>query len=171
MPIEVKHQSFADCETLTIFGAKRGKGNSTNLVRVQFSDLDDLKKFQNELDNIFPENIKLDKKFKEPEEEGLYLTTTGLLLNKDSEGSWSIRTFYGGEPYTCPSLANVLGENEEDYETDWLKIIKKLGAKAFPLTHIARRTQLSFSRKREDDAGNANGGGLLHHPDRHTALL
>ena len=41
MPIEVKHQSFADCETLTIFGAKRGKGNSTNLVRVQFSDLDD----------------------------------------------------------------------------------------------------------------------------------
>lgn len=35
---------------------------------------------------------------------------------------------------------------------------------------IARRTQLSFPRKYEDNAGNANGGGLLHHPDRHTAL-
>lgn len=44
MPIKVKHQSFADCETLTIFGAKRGKGNSTNLVRVQFSDLDGMLK-------------------------------------------------------------------------------------------------------------------------------
>lgn len=32
---------------------------------------------------------------------------------------------------------NVLGENEEDYETDWLKIVKKLGAKAFPLTHVS----------------------------------
>jgi hypothetical protein len=104
---------------------------------VEFYSTEDLMALQNELDNIFPENIKLDKKFNEPEEEGLYLTTTGLLLNKDSEGSWSIRTFYGGEPYTCPSLVNVLGENEEDYETDWLKIIKKLGAKAFPLTHVS----------------------------------
>lgn len=62
MPIKVKHQSFADCETLTIFGAKRGKGNSTNLVRVQFSDLDDLKEFQNELNNLFPENVTIDEK-------------------------------------------------------------------------------------------------------------
>lgn len=137
MPIKVSHQSFADCETLTIHGAKRGKCNPTNTVRLQFSNLDDLKEFQNELNNLFPENVRVNEKFKEPEEEGLYLTTTGLLLNKDSEGSWSIRTFYGGEPYTCPSLVNVLGENEEDYETDWLKIIKKLGAKAFPLTHVS----------------------------------
>lgn len=110
---------------------------STKWLDVEFYSTEDLMALQNELDNIFPENIKLDKKFNEPEEEGLYLTTTGLLLNKDSEGSWSIRTFYGGEPYTCPSLVNVLGENEEDYETDWLKIIKKLGAKAFPLTHVS----------------------------------
>lgn len=74
MPIEVKHQSFADCETLTIFGAKRGKGNSTNLVRVQFSSLDDLKEFQNELNNLFPENVTIDEKFKEPKEEGYYLS-------------------------------------------------------------------------------------------------
>ena len=73
MPIEVKHQSFADCETLTIFGAKRGKGNSTNLVRVQFSDLDDLKEFQNKLNNLFPENVIINEKFREPKEEGYYL--------------------------------------------------------------------------------------------------
>lgn len=137
MPIKVSHQSFADCETLTIHGAKRGKCSPTNTVRLQFSNLDDLKEFQNELNNLFPENVRVNEKFREPKEEGLYLTTTGLLLNKDSEGSWSIRTFYGGEPYTCPSLVNVLEENEEDYETDWLKIIKKLGAKAFPLTHVS----------------------------------
>lgn len=137
MPIKVKHQSFADCETLTIFGAKRGKGNSTNLVRVQFSDLDDLKEFQNELNNLFPENVTIDEKFKEPEEDGLYLTCTGLLLYRDTEGDWSIRAYYNGEPHTYPSQVNVLGENEEDYETDWLKIVKKLGSKAFPLTHVS----------------------------------
>lgn len=76
MPIEVKHQSFADCETLTIFGAKRGKGNSTNLVRVQFSDLDDLKEFQNKLNNLFPENVIINEKFIEPKEEGYYLSQT-----------------------------------------------------------------------------------------------
>ena len=70
MPIEVKHQSFADCETLTIFGAKRGKGNSTNLVRVQFSSLDDLKEFQNKLNNLFPENVIINENFREPKEEG-----------------------------------------------------------------------------------------------------
>lgn len=137
MPIEVKHQSFADCETLTIFGAKRGKGNSTNLVRVQFSGLDDLKEFQNKLNNLFPENVIINENFREPKEEGLYLTCTGMLLYRDTEGDWSIRAFYNGEPCTHPSQVNVLGENEEDYETDWLKIVKKLGAKAFPLTHVS----------------------------------
>lgn len=137
MPIEVKHQSFADCETLTIFGAKRGKGNSTNLVRVQFSSLDDLKEFQNKLNNLFPENVIINENFREPEEDGLYLTRTGLLLYRDTEGDWSIRAYYNGEPCTYPSQVNVLGENEEDYETDWLKIVKKLGAKAFPLTHVS----------------------------------
>lgn len=137
MPIEVKHQSFADCETLTIFGAKRGKGNSTNLVRVQFSSLDDLKEFQNKLNNLFPENVIINENFREPKEDGLYLTRTGLLLYRDTEGDWSIRAYYNGEPCTYPSQVNVLGENEEDYETDWLKIVKKLGAKAFPLTHVS----------------------------------
>lgn len=89
MPINVKHQSFADCETLTIFGAKRGKGNFTDLVRVQFSDLDDLKEFQNELNNLFPENVTIDEKFKEPKEEGYYLSQTGILLLKDEWG-WSV---------------------------------------------------------------------------------
>lgn len=136
MPIQVKHQSFADCETLTIFGAKRGKGNSTNLVRVQFNDLDDLKEFQNELNNLFPENVTINEKFMEPKEEGLYLTSTGLLLCRDTEGDWSIRAYDEGEPYTSPAHCNWLGEND-DYEADWLKIIKKLGAEAFPLTHVS----------------------------------
>lgn len=136
MPIEVKHQSSADCETLTIFGAKRGKGNSTNLVRVQFSSLDDLKEFQNKLNNLFPENVIIDENFREPKEEGLYLTSTGLLLYRDTEGDWSIRAYDEGDPYTSPAHCNWLGEND-DYETDWLKVIKKLGAKAFPLTHVS----------------------------------
>lgn len=92
---------------------------------------------QDELNKTFPENTRLAGKFKEPEEDGLYLTCTGLLLYRDTEGDWSIRAYYNGEPHTYPSQVNVLGENEEDYETDWLKIVKKLGAKAFPLTHVS----------------------------------
>lgn len=103
---------------------------------VEFYSEEDLKALQDELNNIFPENIKLDKKFKEPEEEGLYLTSTGLLLCKDTEGDWSIRAYDEGEPYTSPAHCNWLGEND-DYETDWLKIVKKLGVKAFPLTHVS----------------------------------
>lgn len=105
MPVEIKHQSFSDCEVLDIQGVKQGRGNPMNTVRLKFDNLYNLKEFQNELNNMFPENIKLDKKFTEPEEEGLYLTTTGTLLSKDTEG-------------------------------DWLKIIKKLGVDAFPLTHV-----------------------------------
>lgn len=144
MSITVSRSIYANgVNSLSVEGVKAATINEnlnsqhTRCLDVEFYSTEDLMALQNELDNIFPENIKLDKKFNEPEEEGLYLTTTGLLLNKDSEGFWSIRTFYGGEPYTCPSLVNVLGENEEDYETDWLKIIKKLGAKAFPLTHVS----------------------------------
>jgi hypothetical protein len=144
MSITVSRSVYANgVNSLRVEGVKSAditenlKSQHTRCLDVEFYSTEDLQTLQNELDNIFPENIKLDKKFKEPEEEGLYLTTTGLLLNKDCEGSWSIRTFYGGEPYTCPALVNVLGENEEDYETDWLKIIKKLGSKAFPLTHVS----------------------------------
>lgn len=136
MPIEVKHESFADCERLDICGAKQGKTYLTDTVRLQFNNWEDLKEFQNKLNNLFPENIKLDKKFKEPEEEGLYLTSTGLLLCKDMGGDWSIRAYDEGAPYTSPAHCNWLGEND-DYETDWLKVIKKLGAKAFPLTHVS----------------------------------
>ena len=108
----------------------------TKCLDVEFYSMEDLKALQDELNNIFPENIKLDKKFKEPEEQGLYLTSTGLLLCKDTEGDWSIRAYDEGEPYTSAARCNWLGEND-DYETDWLKIIKKLGVKAFPLTHVS----------------------------------
>lgn len=106
-----------------------------NTVRLKFDNLYNLKEFQNELNNMFPENIKLDKKFTEPEEEGLYLTTTGTLLSKDTEGDWSIRAYYDDNPYTSPAHTKCLGEADE-YEGDWLKIIKKLGVDAFPLTHV-----------------------------------
>lgn len=112
------------------------KSQHIRCLDVEFYSTEDLQTLQDELNNIFPENIKLDKKFKEPEEEGLYLTSTGLLLCRDTEGDWSIRAYDDGEPYTSPAHCNWLGEND-DYEADWLKIIKKLGAEAFPLTHVS----------------------------------
>lgn len=109
----------------------------TKWLDVEFYSTEDLMALQDELNKTFPENIRLAGKFKEPEEDGLYLTCTGMLLYRDTEGDWSIRAFDNGEPCTRPSQVNVLGENEEDCETDWLKIVKKLGAKAFPLTHVS----------------------------------
>lgn len=142
MSITVSRSVYANgVNSLRVVGVKAATINEnlnyTRCLDVEFYSTEDLQTLQNELDNIFPENIKLDKKFKEPEEEGLYLTTTGLLLYKDTEGDWSIRAYYNMEPCTYPSQVNVLGENGEDYETDWLKIVKKLGAKAFPLTHVS----------------------------------
>lgn len=144
MSITVSRSVYEDgVNSLRIEGVKSAditenlKSQPTRYLDVEFYSTGDLKALQDELNNIFPENIKLGKKFKEPEEEGLYLTCTGLLLRKDTEGDWSIRAFYDGDAYTCPSQENVLGEDGEDYESDWLKIIPKLGAKAFPLTHVS----------------------------------
>lgn len=131
MPIEVKHQSFADCETLTIFGAKRGKGNSTNLVRVQFSGLDDLKEFQNKLNNLFPENVIINENFREPKEEGYYLLQTGILLLKDEWG-WSVIRFKDSTtPYLAwdPTHLHLINEK-------WQNVIEKLTKVALPLTRV-----------------------------------
>lgn len=143
MSITVSRSVYANgVNSLRVGGVKSATINEnlnsqhTRCLDVEFYSTEDLQTLQNELDNIFPGNIKLDKKFKEPEEEGLYLTSTGLLLCKDTEGDWSIRSYDEGEPYTSPAHCNWLGEND-DYETDWLKIIKKLGAKVFPLTHVS----------------------------------
>ena len=143
MSITVSRSVYANgVNSLRVGGVKSATINEnlnsqhTRCLDVEFYSTEDLQTLQNELDNIFLENIKLDKKFKEPEEEGLDLTSTGLLLCKDTEGDWSIRSYDEGEPYTSPAHCNWLGEND-DYETDWLKIIKKLGAKAFPLTHVS----------------------------------
>jgi hypothetical protein len=144
MSITVSRSTYANgINSLRVDGVKSAaikenlKSQPTRCLDVEFYSTEDLQALQDKLNNIFPENIKLDKKFKEPEEEGFYLTCTGLLLCKDMKGDWSIRAFYNGESYPYPSQVNVLGENEEDYETDWLKIVKKLGAKAFPLTHVS----------------------------------
>ena len=144
MSITVSRSVYANgVNSLRVGGVKSATINEnlnsqhTRCLDVEFYSTEDLMALQDELNKTFPENIRLAGKFKEPEEDGLYLTCTGLLLYRDTEGDWSIRAFYNGEPCTCPSLVNVLGENEEDYETDWLKIVKKLGAKAFPLTHVS----------------------------------
>lgn len=144
MSITVSRSVYANgVNSLRVAGVKAATINEnlnsqhTRCLDVEFYSTEDLQTLQDELNNIFPENIKLDKKFKEPEEEGLYLTSTGLLLCKDTEGDWSIRAYNEGDPYTSLAHCNWLGENDEDYETDWLKIIKKLGAKAFPLTHVS----------------------------------
>lgn len=143
MSITVSRSVYANgVNSLRVKGVKSAdisenlKSQPTKWLDVEFYSTEDLQTLQDGLNNIFPENIKLGKKFKEPEEEGLYLTSTGLLLCKDTEGDWSIRAYDGGDPYTSPAHCNWLGEND-DYETDWLKIIKKLGAKAFPLTHVS----------------------------------
>lgn len=137
MPIKVKHQSFADCETLTIFGAKRGKGNSTNLVRVQFSDLDDLKEFQNELNNPFPENVTIDEKFKEPKEEGYYLTQTGTLLYSDGAGDWSVcRPTLDAGKYGTEPLNRVWSDGLSALHVTWPLVVSTFGAGAFPLVPV-----------------------------------
>lgn len=135
MPIKVKHQSFADCETLTIFGAKRGKGNSTNLVRVQFSDLDDLKEFQNELNNLFPENVKTMQEM--PTEEGYYITQTGTLLYRDGKGDWSVRrpTLDDGKYGTEP-LNRVWSDGLPASHVTWSLVVSTFGAGAFPLVPV-----------------------------------
>lgn len=142
MSITVSRSVYANgVNSLRVEGVKAATINEnlnsqhTRCLDVEFYSTEDLQTLQNELDNIFPENIKLDKKFKEPEEEGLYLTTTGTLLSKDTEGDWSIRAYYDDNPYTSPAHTKCLGEADE-YEGDWLKIIKKLGVDAFPLTHV-----------------------------------
>ena len=143
MSITVSRSVYADgVNSLRIEGVKSAtteyvEPQHTRCLNVEFYSTEDLKALQDELNKTFPENIRLADKFKEPEEDGLYLTRTGLLLYRDTEGDWSIRAFYDGDLYTCPSQENVLGEDGEDYEFDWLKIIAKLGAKAFPLTHVS----------------------------------
>jgi hypothetical protein len=131
MPIKVSHQSFADCETLTIHGAKQSKGNPTNTVRLQFNNLDDLKKFQNELNNLFPENVTVNEKFKEPKEEGYYLSQTGILLLKDEWG-WSVIRF---KDSTAPCLAWST-PNLHLINGLWVNVIEQLTKVALPLTRV-----------------------------------
>lgn len=128
----VKHQSFADSEALDIQGVKQGKGTPTNTVRLQFSNLDDLKEFQNELNNLFPENVRVNEKFREPKEEGYYLSQTGILLLKDEWG-WSVIRFKDSTtPYLAWSTANLHLIN-----SPWDNVIEQLTKVALPLTHVS----------------------------------
>lgn len=55
----------------------------TRCLNVEFYSTEDLKALQDELNKTFPENIKLAGKYEEPEEDGLYLTRTGLPLYRE----------------------------------------------------------------------------------------
>lgn len=133
MPIEVRHKSFADCERLDIHGAKQGETYLTNVVRLQFSNLDDLKEFQNKLNNLFPENVVVNEKFREPKEEGYYLSQTGILLLKDDEWGWSIIRF---KDSTTPYFARETNNLHLSNEKHWHNVIEKLTKVAFPLTRV-----------------------------------
>lgn len=135
MSIKVSHQSFADCETLTIHGAKRGKCNPTNTVRLQFSNLDDLKEFQNELNNLFPENVKTMHEM--PTEKGYYITQTGTLLYCDGKGDWSVRrpTLDDGKYGTEP-LNRVWSDGLPASRVTWPLVVSTFGAGAFPLVPV-----------------------------------
>lgn len=137
MPIKVSHQSFADCETLTIHVAKQGKCNPTNTVRLQFSSLDDLKEFQNELNNLFPENVTVDEKFREPKEDGYYLTQTGTLLYRDGGDDWSVRrpTVEDGQFRTVP-IERVWSDGVSALYVTWPLVVATLGVEAFPLVPV-----------------------------------
>lgn len=131
MPIEVKHKSFADHERLDIYGAKQGKTYLTDTVRLQFNNREDLKEFQNELNNLFPENVRVDEKFREPKEEGYYLSQTGILLLKDEWG-WSVIRFKDSTtPYLAwdPTHLHLINEK-------WQNVIEKLTKVALPLTRV-----------------------------------
>lgn len=143
MSIKVTVANSDDVTLLYLDGIKKAditermNQERTKSLVVEFYSAKDLQLLQDELNKSFPENVTVEEKFKEPKEEGLYLTLTGLLLCKDTEGDWSTRAFYDGAAYTNPSDGNCLGENGEHYESDWLTIIKKLGVKAFPLTRVS----------------------------------
>lgn len=132
MPVEVKHQSFSDCEVLDIQGVKQGRGNPMNTVRLKFDNLYNLKEFQNELNNLFPENVTVYEKYKEPKNEGYYLSQTGILLLKDEWG-WSVIRFQDeSSPYLAYPMSNLRLINERH----WHNVIKKLTKVAFPLTRV-----------------------------------
>lgn len=131
MPIEVKHESFADHERLDIYGAKQGKTYLTDTVRLQFNNWEDLKEFQNELNNLFPENVRVNEKFREPKEEGYYLSQTGILLLKDEWG-WSVIRFKDSTtPYLAwdPTHLHLINKK-------WQNVIEKLTKVALPLTRV-----------------------------------
>lgn len=81
----------------------------TKCLNVEFYSTEDLKALQDELNKTFPENIRLAGKFKEPEEAGLYLTCTGLLLYRDTEGDWSIRAYYKRGAMHLPVASERIG--------------------------------------------------------------
>lgn len=135
MSIQVKHQSFADGETLDISGVKRGKGSPANIVRLKFDNLQALKEFQDELNYRFPENVKTMQEM--PTEEGYYITQTGTLLYCDGKGDWSVRrpTLDDGKYGTEP-LNRVWSDGLPASHVTWPLVVSTFGAVAFPLVPV-----------------------------------
>lgn len=144
MSITVSRSVYANgVNSLRVGGVKSATINEnlnsqhTSCLDVEFYSTEDLQTLQNELDNIFPENIKLDKKFKEPEEEGLYLTQTGTLLYRDGKGDWSVRrpTLDDGKYGTEP-LNRVWSDGLPASHVTWPLVVSTFGAGAFPLVPV-----------------------------------
>ena len=144
MSITVSRYAYENgIDSLRIDGVKSASINEqlnqehTRCLDIEFYSTEDLQALQDELNNIFPENIKLDKKFKEPEEEGLYLTSTGLLLCKDTEGDWSVRrpTVEDGQFVTVP-IDRMWSDGLSASYATWPLVVATLGAEAFPLVPV-----------------------------------
>lgn len=141
MTISLMHyKTTEEARKITIDGLKGATIEPTDngyMVDLRFNTLADIKILQDELNKAFPENVKFDSRFIEPEQDGFYLTQTGILLKKDEQGDWSIRNYSQGAFTSAASEVNPLGNDGAPYESKWSEVIKKLGTEAFPLVAVS----------------------------------
>lgn len=111
------------------------KSQHTKCLDVEFYSTEDLKALQDELNNIFPENMKVIEEM--PTEDGYYLTQTGTLLYRDGACDWSVRrpTIKDGQFETEP-IARVWNDGLPASHVTWPLVVATFGAGAFPLVPV-----------------------------------
>lgn len=107
----------------------------TRCLDVEFYSTEDLQTLQNELNYLFPENVKTIHEM--PTEEGYYITQTGTLLYCDGKGDWSVRrpTLDDGKYGTEP-LNRVWSDGLPASHVTWPLVVSTFGAGAFPLVPV-----------------------------------
>lgn len=102
---------------------------------LQFRDETEMKTLQDELNYLFPENVKTMQEM--PTEEGYYITQTGTLLYYDGAGDWSVRrpTLDDGKYGTEP-LNRVWNDGLPASHVTWPLVVSTFGAEAFPLVPV-----------------------------------